>query len=580
MRLNYTLLTKYADSPLPEVPLSDYPRPQLCRSSYMNLNGLWDCVITADGKCTYSGPITVPFSPESILSGVRNTDGSLSFDPASNILIEYSREITLTQDFMNDVILLHVDAADQVSKIYINGCPVGEHTGGYLPAVYNIAEYVHEGINAIRISVQDNLSLDLPTGKQAKERHGIWYTPISGIWQSVWLESASSGYIKDLQITPDIDQACVNIKIDSCADCFEVELYSPRSLQIGTYKVDGKELTIKLSDALLWSPEEPNLYSFIVRAFQGETLCDEVSSYFAMRKFSVNETCFLLNNKPYFVAGLLDQGYFSDGIYTPASYDAFEGDILAMKSLGFNTLRKHIKIEPLRFYYLCDKLGMLVFQDTVNIGQYKVFRDTLRPALGLRRAPRISLSEQQQQTFREESAGLIKHLYNSPSVVAYTIFNEGWGQFDADANYKRLKELDPSRVFDATSGWFWGELSDVISEHIYFKAVKLKKYKWSRPVFLSEFGGYACKLPEHSFNLEKTFGYKKCEGLEAFEHDFIELFERDVLGNIPKGLAGIIYTQVSDVEDETNGLMTYDRRVLKLNAEKIRPLIERIKAAL
>ena len=284
----------------------------------------------------------------------------------------------------------------------------------------------------------------------------------------------------------------------------------------------------------------------------------------------------LLNGKVYFFNGVLDQGYFSDGIYTPASPNEYARDILAMKSLGFNTLRKHIKVEPEEFYYQCDKLGMIVFQDMVNNGKYSFLRDTALPTIGFKNLREKKRTPRERDAFYEGMKRTVSQLYSHPCVVYYTIFNEGWGQFEADKMYALMRELDSTRIIDTTSGWFKKNESDVNSLHVYFKEVKLKGEKGEKPIILSEFGGYSYKIKEHSANLKKTYGYKKFENQGEFENALINLYENEVIPNVQNGLCGAIYTQLSDVEDETNGFLTYDRRVLKVNCERVRATMEKL----
>lgn len=564
--LNDSLLTPYGEALDKQAPLPEYPRPQLRRDSYLNLNGIWQYAITAADTlpAAFSGNITVPFPVESCLSGVGRAL------KASEYLV-YSRKFTVSADFLRNITLLHIGAADQLCEVFLNGVAVGSHAGGYLPFTFDVSAAVHTGENTLTVRVKDALDYTYPTGKQRQKRGGIWYTPVSGIWQTVWLESVNSGYIKGLKITPDIDRRCVDILIDSDADSFSVTITADK--ETVTAVNGGHRLTIPLPAMRLWSPETPFLYGLTVSSPD-----DTVSSYFAMRKFTVNGDHFLLNNQPYFVNGLLDQGYFSDGIYTPAAYAAFRDDITAMKALGFNTLRKHIKIEPMLFYYYCDTVGMLVLQDMVNVGKYSFFKDTVLPFAGLRHhVPYRTVNAAQRKAFTAHALETVQLLYNCPSVVYYTIFNEGWGQFDGDGLYAQLKAADPTRVYDATSGWFWETRSDVDSEHIYFKPICVQHR--NRPVIVSECGGYSYSCPGHVFNTDKVFGYRKYTDPAAFEQDFIALYEQEILPQMANGLAGVIYTQVSDVEDETNGILTYDRRCCKLHADRILPLMQRVVAA-
>ena len=317
----------------------------------------------------------------------------------------------------------------------------------------------------------------------------------------------------------------------------------------------------------LWCPEDPYLYEFTI-----ESEKDKINSYFALRTLTVEETGgykrLCLNGKPYFFNGLLDQGYWQDGIYTPEGPDKYAGDILAMKSLGFNTLRKHIKIEPEQYYFECDRLGMIVFQDMVNCGEYHYFRDTVLPTIGIlkRNDKNLNPDPEARSNFLSAMEKTVRQLGNHPCICLWTIFNEGWGQFCADEAYDRLKELDASRFIDSTSGWFHQQKSDVDSLHIYFR--KLHAGKEDKPLLLSEIGGWCYKIPEHSFNQEKTYGYRKYTDRTAYIKDLRDLYLKQVIPLISKGLCGTIYTQVSDVEDETNGILTFDRRICKVLPEE------------
>lgn len=563
--LNYSMLTPEAEAFNREAPLWDYPRPQCRRDSYLCLNGVWQLSVTeaSDPTPKPCGEIVVPYSPESVLSGF---SGKL---PKDCVLI-YTRTVQIPKEFLRDVTFLHIGAADERCEVTVNEKPLGTYSAGYLPIRVDISSAIHEGENTICLRVHDETDPTHPIGKQRKKRGGIWYTPISGIWQTVWMESLPTGYLDDLQTTPDFAHRFVEIRANR--DFSAVVRFAGET--VATAHSENGACRIELAHAFHpWSPETPALYDLELTA--GE---DCVSSYFAMRSFRADKKTFYLNEKPYFVNGVLDQGYFSDGIYTPASYDRFRADIMEMKALGFNTLRKHIKVEPLVFYALCDSIGMLVLQDMVNVGKYSFFRHTVLPMLGKRHGkPHITGKQAEKDAFLRHSDATLMHLYNAPCIVYYTIFNEGWGQFDADAAYDRLKALDPSRVYDATSGWFSEHRSDVISEHIYFRPIRLKG--GDRPIIVSEFGGYSHAPEGHRFNTRSTMGYRIYQTAEALEADFIRLYEGEILGNLQNGLAGAIYTQLSDVEDECNGILSYDRRVKKLSPVRIKPMMERIDAA-
>ncbi len=545
------------------MPLSDYPRPQLVRDSYLCLNGEWDFKIINKKAEKYNGKITVPFPPESRISGVER-------EINKNDALIYSKTFTLPQGFLKNRLILNFGAVDQYTKVYINERFVGENIGGYLPFSFDITESITSDTNTIKVIVTDSLDKNLPYGKQTNKRGGMWYTKISGIWQTVWLESVSTDYIKSLKISPTMNS--VHIDIDSSASQKTIILDTPDGKR--EYTTNQKSIDIEIEKPNLWTPETPYLYDFTVTS--GD---DTVKSYFALREVSIKEvkgkSYICLNQKPYYFHGLLDQGYFSDGIFTPASYEGYKNDILKMKDCGFNMLRKHIKTEPELFYYYCDKYGMAVFQDFINSGKYSFFIDTALPTVFLKKGMSHPASKTRREEFLKNGEGIISTLYNHPSVLYYTIFNEGWGQFNADECYSYFKMLDTTRIFDTTSGWFKTKLSDVESEHIYFKPIKLKS-KADRPLVLSEFGGYSCKIKNHSFNLDKTYGYRYFENTADLENALIKLYKNEIMPCFKLGLNATVLTQVSDVEDETNGLLTYDRKLLKVNSKRMFEIAQKL----
>ena len=540
-------------------PHSDYhPRPMCQRDSFVSLNGTWSfSVMAKNGKTEPIGDILVPFPPESLASGI----GRMT-QKGERLLYEKTFSFTPTAKRT----ILHFGAVDNGARVWLNGTEIGMHLGGYLPFSFDVTEAIKEGENKLSVLVSDNLSPRYPYGKQRYKRGGMWYTPTSGIWQTVWLECVAESYIEKIRITPTLSS--VTIETMGGLD--------KKTLTLGekTYEYTGNSITVEIEDPILWSPENPHLYPFTV-----ETGEDKISSYFALREMSVKQvngqSYMCLNGKPYFFHGLLDQGYYADGIYMPKSVKGFEDDILTMKKLGFNMLRKHIKIEPDVFYYLCDKHGMAVFQDMVNNGHYSFFIDTALPTVGLRRGLCHSFSRATQDIFLSHAKDTVDALYNHPSVVYYTIFNEGWGQHKANHRYRLLKEQDPTRVWDTASGWFGGVDSDVQSEHIYFRPA-IFKGQTKKPMVLSEFGGYSCKIEEHSFNLDKTYGYRQCATPENFTADLEALYQNEVIPMIRKGLGATVLTQVSDVEDETNGLVTYDRQVIKPDEKRMQDLAKQI----
>ena len=536
-------------------PWQEYPRPQMRRDSYVNLNGFWDFAAGETLPEQYTETIRVPYPPESLLSGVNR-----HFPEGTGLY--YRRKFTLPGNFNKGRVLLHIGAADQTAEVYINQTRVGYHEGGYEAFTLDITRALADE-NELVICCRDDLrDLSFPYGKQVapKKRGGMWYTPVSGIWQSVWLESVPEEHVQQLHIE-NIGYA-VHISIDPPL---------PGTVQIeglGEYSLENGAVTVCPENPRLWSPEDPYLYSFSV-----ETACDKVESYFAIRHLETKvvdgypRLC--LNGKPYFFHGLLDQGYWPDGLLTPADPGCFARDILTMKSLGFNTLRKHIKVEPEQFYYDCDRLGMVVFQDMVNNGDYSFLRDTALPTVGLQRLndKHLHRDKKCRARFLQAMEATVKQLKNHPCICYWTVFNEGWGQFDSDRVFEIMKALDSSRFIDSTSGWFRRKKSDVDSRHVYFRPIRLKAGE--KPLVLSEFGGYSYVPKGHAFTEEKNYGYGKFEKVEDFQAALEKLYWEQVLPAYQAGLCAAIYTQVSDVEDETNGLVSYDREICKLDPEKM-----------
>ena len=536
-----------------------YPRPQLRRNSYISLNGEW----TLDGQ-----KIQVPFAPQSRLSEYKGTVGEH---------LTYIRKFAYAPDFHwveNGRVILHFGAVDEVCEVYVNDTYVGKHEGGYLHFSFDITDALKvDARNILRVEVTDTLSRVYPYGKQCKKRGGMWYTPISGIWQSVWMEVVPEHYIKEIKLTPSMTD--IEISVVGNVDGFkatvldEGQVVAEQSFAENTGK-------IVIPNPILWDTENPHLYDLKIEAGQ-----DKVESYFALRtveikkKDGVNRIC--LNDKPIFMHGLLDQGYYEDGIYLPEDEEEFTKDILRMKELGFNMLRKHIKIEPEKFYYECDRLGMLVLQDMVNNGGYNYILDTVLPTFGFKKRNDCKGRYQDaecKKVFEWHMKDTLHDLYNHPCIIGYTIFNEGWGQFESDRMYDIAKSIDSTRFYDATSGWFAQKKNDLDSEHIYFRAEEL--HAKERPMFLSECGGFSYAVEGHMFNTEKSYGYGACKSSEELTDRIVDMYNVMVVPGIKGGVCGCVYTQVSDVEDEINGMYTYDRQVCKVNKEKMQALAARI----
>lgn len=546
-------------------PYNEYPRPAFKRDSFFSLNGEWDFAYSENEPQTYPEKILVPFPPESMLSGIERGH-------KDEEKLYYRRIFAIPQGFKKDKIILHFGAVDQMCEVFINGEKIGEHVGGYLPFSFDVTDKISDRENEIKVIATDTLCHTFTYGKQRKDRGGMWYTPVSGIWQTVWIESIPENAIEKIRITPSLS----SVKIEVTSLAYHKKLTLSETGEV--FEFDGDSITFSPKCIKLWTPENPHLYYFTL-----ETETDRIESYFALREISVKDCGgvprICLNGEPYLFHGLLDQGYFPDGIFLPATSEGFEYDIKTAKELGFNTLRKHIKIEPPVFYYLCDKLGMVVFQDMVNNSDYSFFRDTALPTVAFKKLNDKNFHKNpvSREFFINQMKETILHLYNYPSVLYYTIFNEGWGQFSADEVYEMAKTFDKTRVFDATSGWFWQKKSDVDSHHVYFKKLKMK-VGVKRPAVISEFGGYSYRVGGHLFG-DKNYGYKTFTEKGQFNTALENLYINEVLPLVRNGVSALIYTQVSDIEDETNGLMTYDRKVIKANKELMQRIAKELYSA-
>ncbi|MBR2640733.1 MAG: glycoside hydrolase family 2 [Oscillospiraceae bacterium] len=550
---------------LPKIPWNTYPRPQMKRDSFFCLNGEWEFCTSTNSAIPgfFKEKIIVPFPPQSLLSKIHR-------DIPEKEYLFYKKVFALPENFNRGKVILHFGAVDQFASVWLNGKFIGEHEGGYEHFSFDITS-VLKNENVLIVKAKDEMSsFVLPYGKQSAKRGGMWYTPVSGIWQTVWIESVPEKHITFVDIKTGKDFAEFSIKGIS-----EGTISVKTSKKVISENFSGGKARIEIKNPKVWSPKYPYLYECEITA--GE---DRIETYFSLRTLSIKEIDGIprlcLNGKPYFFHGLLDQGYWSDGIFTPASPVCYEKDILAAKSLGFNTLRKHIKIEPEQFYYDCDRLGMIVFQDMVNNGDYSFFRDTALPTAGFKRKndKKLHRDKKTREAFLKAMEQTVEQLKNHPSVCYWTIFNEGWGQFESTEAYRKMKELDPDRFIGSYSGWFKGGESDVSSEHCYFKP--FKTYKSEKPLVLTEFGGYAFAPENHRFNVGDEYGYKKFKSREELVSAVTGLYERDIIPAIKEGLCAAIYTQISDVEDETNGILSYDRKVLKIRPEEFLPVSEKI----
>jgi len=544
-------------------PLPEHPYPQFRRDSYISLNGNWKYKISDNFNdlSNIDDNIVVPYPIESLASTVQKKIDGHEF-------IIYKKTFKLNKEFIKKNTFLHFMGVDQKFKVILNNKEFKVIAPLNLPTKLDVSDCIKER-NELIVIVKDALNPKYPLGKQSKNPKGIFYTPFSGIYYPVFLESIDEGYINSINIKTTLES--VAIDIDSNANEFEIIIKDSNDI-IYKEKTNKKSIDIKIANPKLWSPNSPFLYDLEIT-----TKTDKISSYFGLREVKLQDGYFYLNNERIFVNGLLDQGYYPEGISTPLSYNSYRRDISTIKALGFNTLRKHIKVELPYFYYLCDKLGILVFQDFVNNGSYSFIKDTALPTLGFqkRKDTNQNKNPKQRKNFIKGGERLIKYLSNNPCIIGYTIFNEGWGQFDSANVYKHFKDLYPNLIFDTASGWFRGAPSDLDSYHLYFKNInKIKKF--DHPIFLSEFGALCYKVDNHAYGNRHVFGYKYLPSLTSLEESYTSLFEEKIIPYLDK-LNGIIYTQISDVEEEDNGLMTYDRKVLKINKEVIKNINKKLK---
>ena len=552
------------------IPHNEYPRPQMVRQDWKNLNGLWDyCVIDElietlqDFK--YEGKILVPFAIESNLSQVER-----GFKPNQTLVYR----TTFKHKAKGVIPLLHFDAVDYKCFVFLNGKKIGEHKGGYFNFTIDIKDALKEvGDNELIVLVQDPSDTGTQQrGKQKLEHGGIWYTPTSGIWQSVWIENVPTTYIEKIKIKPDIDGDFIDLYI-AVNEPDKVEKYTAdiflQGKKIASAESELNQFRIRIKNPRLWSPENPVLYDIDVSCGT-----DEVKSYFGMRKFEMKNQRFYLNNKPYFITGALDQGYFPDGILTPPNDQAMIDDIEFAKKVGFNCLRKHIKIEMMRWYYHCDRLGIIVWQDMINGGgPFNTWLHIIAPTLQLTikddQYEKFGRDDESRIEFKGDLGRMITQLYNVPSICLWGIFNEAWGQFDSEQMRRYAEALDNTRVFDTTSGWY-NQGNDLLSIHRYIIPFKMPK-KEQRTIALTEFGGYSLAIEGHTYS-QKNFGYLTYKKLETLNKAIDKLYRKQVLPAKDKGLAACIYTQLTDVECEINGLITYDRDIVKINVDMMKAI--------
>ena len=563
------LKTKYN---VGEIPFPEHPCPQFRRDGYVCLNGVWEYQKRKEvGQvCDEWGKIMVPFSPETLNSGVEE-----GFALGEDETLVYRRNFLLSEETAGQAVLLHFGAVDQVCKVFVNGEQVGSHVGGYVPFTFDITNAVRCGENELVVECQDFTEKSAYTrGKQCSKPGTIWYTPQSGIWQTVWLEFAPKNRILDFSVKTDAATKTVEFSVD-----YDGEL--TLSVLDGTQEIARKtfvKTTSVQADFALWSPETPKLYDFVLTSDSG----DKVSSYFGVRTFSVEadkkgKKRLFLNGKPFFMNGVLDQGYWSDGLLTPPSNQAMYDELKLLKDMGFNMVRKHIKVEPMAWYRYCDQLGLIVWQDFVNGGgEYTWTHIALFPFLGAKHKDSdYSYFSRENEGGRYEfiasAKATVDALKNAPCVGVWVPFNEGWGQFDSKKMVDLILTWDDTRPIDSCSGWHdqGKDNTTMRSMHTYYTPLRVPKDE--RAVVLSEFGGYSKKTEGHVFS-EKEFGYKIFKTDEALQSALKKLYLKKLKPLIKKGLSACVYTQVSDVEEEINGLVTYDREVVKIPVEVMRAI--------
>jgi beta-galactosidase/beta-glucuronidase len=558
------IMTRWASSVTPENTHGEYPRPQLVRKDWMTLNGLWEYAIQprgAERPEVFAGHILAPFPVESALSGVGKPVGE-------DNRLWYRRTFRVPRGWEKKHLMLNFEAVDWETIVWVNGREVGTHRGGYDPFSFDITHALKKrGEQEVMIAVWDPTDTGTqPRGKQVREPRGIWYTAVTGIWRSVWLEPVSEVHIRGLRIIPDTAKGQVMVRAvctgEAAAFGIVVEALdgeTPVALLRGRV---GEDIRVSLKDPKLWSPDSPFLYGLRIKLEDGNGReADTVESYFGMRSISLEKDAvgvnrIFLNGGPLFQFGPLDQGWWPDGLYTAASDDALRYDVEATKQLGFNMLRKHVKIEPRRFYYWCDKLGILVWQDMPSGDAY----------IG-RQDPDLERSQPSEEQFVYEMGRMIDTLFNHPSIVMWVPFNEGWGQFKTAEIVRRIRERDPTRLVDNTSGWSDRGVGDVHDVHAY-PGPAAPENEADRAAVLGEFGGLGLPVPGHTWQEEKNWGYRSFKTAAELTESYLDLL-RLLRLLIDRGLAAAVYTQTSDVEIEVNGLMTYDREMIKMDLERV-----------
>lgn len=567
--------TEWADKVDPQNVLPEYPRPIMERQQWLNLNGLWDYAITkkdAPLPKTFDGKILVPFAIESSLSGVGKT---VKADQS----LWYERKFQIPEDWKGKNVLLNFGAVDWKAEVFVNGNKIGEHTGGYTPFSFNITKNLKDGENSLEVRVWDSTGNGLPRGKQLDKPRGIFYTSVSGIWQTVWLEPVSASHISGLKITPDLDSSSFDIKVDSDdkSATATIKVLDNGKVVAQTTAAANKTANIPVKNPKLWWPKSPFLYDLeITLSNKGGEQVDSVKSYAAMRKFSIAKhgrfggVDFTLNNKKFFTFGPLDQGWWPDGLYTAPTDEALKFDIQRTKDLGFNSIRKHVKVEPARWYTHCDRLGMVVWQDMPSMfGEGGGWQPR-----GFFQGEERTVSKKFEETYRKEWKEIMESLHSYPCIAIWVPFNEAWGQFKTKEITEWTKSMDPSRLVNSASGGNYFDCGDIVDSHDYGNPI-MYMFNNQKVNVVGEYGGIGCAVDGHLWVKDKNWGYGKMRSQEEVTKRFVELTNR-FIDMTKYGCFGAIYTQTTDVEIEVNGLFTYDRKVLKVDEEKVREVNQKL----
>ena len=556
--------------------LPEYPRPIMERSQWQNLNGLWNYAILPVGKqnpTSFDGKILVPFAIESSLSGVQKRLGSENE-------LWYQREFTVPSNWKNNRVLLHFGAVDWKADVWVNDIKVGQHTGGYAPFSFDVTPALKNGTNKLVVKVWDGTDQGYqPRGKQVNNPHGIWYTPVSGIWQTVWLEPVPEKYIENVKITPDIDKNTIGVEAfinqATASDRIEVKVMEGSRVVATGQSINNQPVEVSMpANPQLWSPNDPFLYDLEVTVFNGSKQLDKVKSYTAMRKYSTKRddkgiVRLQLNNKDLFQFGPLDQGWWPDGLYTAPTDEALRYDVVKTKDFGFNMIRKHVKVEPARWYMHCDQLGIIVWQDMPNGDRSPEWqmREYFTGAERLR-------SPESEANYRKEWKEIMDYLYSYPSIGVWVPFNEAWGQFKTQEIVEWTKQYDPSRLVNPASGGNHYHLGDMLDLHNY-PHPEMYLYDGQRATVLGEYGGIGWANKEHLWEPDRNWGYVQFNSSNEVTNEYIKYAEQ-LKQMIRQGFSAAVYTQTTDVEVEVNGLMTYDRAVVKIDEGRVRKVNQEI----